>query len=535
MTVPPSSDPGADRSLVAIAAYGVVVGLVSGLGAWVFRLMIGFVHDLLFLGRFGLAYDANVHTPPSPWGPWVILVPVAASLGVVFLTERFAPEARGHGVPEVMDAVYYHHGVIRPSVAGFKALASALSIGSGGSVGREGPIVQIGAAFGSTLGQVRGLSRADMRLLVAAGGAAGIAATFDAPIGGVLFAVELLLIVVSARSLLVVAAAVVSGVGVSYVLIGSNLAFTVLDLQSVQPIDVDWQEALGLVGLGILLGPACTLIIRSLHWVEERSERIFPNPYLRHALGMLVVGLAMYLSLRTLGVYAIQGVGYATIVDILQGTLANPLVLLLLGLGKWLATTLTLGTGASGGVFSPSLFIGAALGGAMGYALQGFGVPVDPTLFALGGMAGTMAGTTGATLTAIAMITEMTGAFGTVVPLLMTAAAAAATREVMSPTSIYTEKLLRRGHWVPHGLRAGGRDVLRVRDLVGTETNDVLAPPNGPFVDIDEPIYTAIAALDAAAAVTVVDADVPVATLTAADIQRALRERGLVDRPPPAE
>jgi hypothetical protein len=127
----------------------LLVGLVAGVGAVVFRGLIGFFHNLLFLGQLGWNYDANVHTPPSPWGTWVVLVPVIGAVGVAFLVKTFAPEAKGHGVPEVMDAVQYRQGLIRPVVAAVKSLASALSIGSGGSVGREGPIVQIGAAFGS--------------------------------------------------------------------------------------------------------------------------------------------------------------------------------------------------------------------------------------------------------------------------------------------------------------------------------------------------------------------------------------------------
>ena len=138
--------------LLSILAF--VVGIVSGFGAVVFRDLIGLVHNLLFLGQFVVRYDANIFTPPSPWGPFVILVPVIGAVGVTFLVTKFAPEARGHGVPEVMDAIYYNGGVIRPIVAVVKSLASALAIGSGAAVGREGPIIQIGSAFGSTLGQI---------------------------------------------------------------------------------------------------------------------------------------------------------------------------------------------------------------------------------------------------------------------------------------------------------------------------------------------------------------------------------------------
>ena len=171
----------------------IVIGLVGGCGAVVFRGMIAFFHNLFFLGKISCFYDANVHTPPSPWGPLIIFVPVIGAIGVTWLVQTFAPEARGHGVPEVMDAIYYNKSIIRPIVAVIKSLASALSIGSGGSVGREGPIIQIGSAFGSTVGQWLRIPAWQRTTLIAAGAGAGIAATFNTPIGGVLFAAELLL------------------------------------------------------------------------------------------------------------------------------------------------------------------------------------------------------------------------------------------------------------------------------------------------------------------------------------------------------
>jgi CIC family chloride channel protein len=137
-----------------LSLLAIPVGVVAGIGAVFFRALISIIHNLLFLGFFSINYNANVHTPPGPWGPFVILVPVLGAVGVAYLVLHFAPEAKGHGVPEVMEAIYYQKGVIRPVVALIKALASALSIGSGGAVGREGPIIQIGAAFGSTIGQV---------------------------------------------------------------------------------------------------------------------------------------------------------------------------------------------------------------------------------------------------------------------------------------------------------------------------------------------------------------------------------------------
>ncbi len=178
----------------------VLIGIVAGLGAVAFRGLIAFFHNLLFLGQISFIYDAKAHTPLSPWGPFVILVPVLGAVGVSFLVQNFAPEAKGHGVPEVMDAIYYNRGLIRPVVAVIKSLASALSIGSGGSVGREGPIIQIGSSFGSTVGQVLRMPVWQRITLIAAGTGGGIAATFNTPIGGMLFAIEITLHEISVRT-----------------------------------------------------------------------------------------------------------------------------------------------------------------------------------------------------------------------------------------------------------------------------------------------------------------------------------------------
>jgi chloride channel protein, CIC family len=188
--------------LVRLSLLAIVVGLVTGLGAVVFRDLIGLIHNITFLGVFSFDYEANVLTPPGPWGALIILVPVVGGQIVTFLITKFAPEARGHGVPEVMDAIYYQDGMIRPVVAVIKSIASALSIGTGAAVGREGPIIQIGSAIGSTLGQIVRMAPWQRITLVAAGAGAGIAATFNTPIGGVMFAIELMMPELSARAFL---------------------------------------------------------------------------------------------------------------------------------------------------------------------------------------------------------------------------------------------------------------------------------------------------------------------------------------------
>src|SRR6202000_1483300 len=221
------SDESRQLPLVQLALLALGLGIVTGIGAVLFRDLISLIHNLLFAGHFSLHYDANVFTAPAPWGIFVILVPVLGSIGVTFLVSNFAPEAKGHGVPEVMDAIYHKGGVIRPVVALVKSLASALAIGSGSSVGREGPIIQIGSALGSTLGQIIRMPTGQRITLVAAGAGAGIAATFNTPIGGVMFAIELMLPGVSVNTSLPVAAATGMATFIGRLVFGPQPAFNV--------------------------------------------------------------------------------------------------------------------------------------------------------------------------------------------------------------------------------------------------------------------------------------------------------------------
>src|ERR1700733_13272779 len=294
------------------------LGIVTGVGAVLFRDLIGLVHNLLFAGRFSLHYDANVFTAPAPWGAFVILVPILGAVAVTFLVSNFAPEARGHGVPEVMDAIYYKGGVIRPVVALVKSLASAIAIGSGASVGREGPIIQIGSALGSTLGQIVRMPVGQRIALVAAGAGAGIASTFNTPIGGVMFAIELMMPEVSAETFLPVAIATGTATFVGRWFFGDTPAFHVPPLQAMA-VDSNALMVLILFAvLGALSGVAAAGFIKGLHLAEDLFDRIKPR-YWRHMLGMLIVGALMYVLLRIFGQYYVDGVGYATVQAVLAG------------------------------------------------------------------------------------------------------------------------------------------------------------------------------------------------------------------------
>jgi CIC family chloride channel protein len=329
-----------------LIATAVIVGLGGGLGAVAFRWLINsFTHIFFDVMQNWLSF----------MGPaYVILVPAIGGLLVGPMIYFFAREAKGHGVPEVMEAIALRGGRIRPVVVVVKSLASSLCIGSGGSVGREGPIVQIGSALGSTLGQTLKLSDERIRNLVACGAAAGIAATFNAPIAGVIFALEVILGEFSVRYFSTVVISSVTASVVGRIAFGDVPAFVVPQYSLVSP----W-ELLLYVLLGILAGLVALLFVRTLYWFEDISDAWRFPEYVKPAVGGLLVGV--------LGFYLPQvfGVGYEAMEDALLGKMLLGTMGLLI-LAKVLATSLTIGSGGSGGVFAPSLFIGAMLGGAFG-------------------------------------------------------------------------------------------------------------------------------------------------------------------------
>ncbi|MGO9467525.1 MAG: chloride channel protein [Isosphaeraceae bacterium] len=451
-------------------AWSVVVGAVGAGAAVVFRGLIALFHNVLFLGQWSVLYDATVHTPASPWGPLIILVPVLGAAGVAFLVGNFAPEAKGHGVPEVIDAIYYNKGVIRPVVAVIKSLASALSIGSGGSVGREGPIIQIGASFASALGQVLRVPVWQRITLIAAGAGAGIAATVNTPNGGVLIAVENMLKEVSARTLVPVTIATATAAYLGRLVFGSQPSFVIPALEThyfhlTQPIVL-----LLYPGLGVLAGLASVAYIRCLYAFEDFFDsRIGGSYYRRHLLGMFLVGVIIYVLLVTTGHYQVEGVGYATVQDVLSGQVTWFLAALFAL--KLLTTSLTLGSGASGGVFSPALYLGATLGGVYGLAARQLfpALSIEPAAFAVAGMAGVVGGSTGAAMAAIVMIFEMTLDYTVIIPMTMTVALSYGLRTMLLPHSIYTLKLARRGHAIPAALQANFYSLKTAKEVMDTQ------------------------------------------------------------------
>ncbi|GHF04568.1 chloride channel protein [Streptomyces morookaense] len=429
--------PGLRTASWTLGVMALLVGAGAGLGSVAFRWLITtFTH--LLSGHADYADAGHAANGHVPWlGPYfVLLAPVVGGLLYGPLVDRFAKEARGHGVPEVMLAVAKRGGRINPQVSVVKALASALCIGSGGSVGREGPIVQIGSALGSTAGRLARVSEHRMRLLVACGAAGGIAATFNAPLAGVFFAMELIL-----RDFAVEAFAAVVLSSVTAGVIGraafGNTPFLVLP-----PFHVDHVAQFPLFALlGGLAGAAGVGFTRILYLVEDACDWAWRGPeWLRPAVGGLLLGVLL------LALPEMYGVGYPVLEKAVHGGYL-PAFLLLLLIGKVFATSLTIGIGGSGGVFAPSLFIGAMLGAAYGNAAHQLlpGTAGTTGAYALVGMGAVFAGASRAPITATVILFELTGEYTIILPLMLAVVLATVTSRLLSRDTIYTLKLRRRG------------------------------------------------------------------------------------------
>ncbi|MGW0495960.1 chloride channel protein [Streptomyces sp. NPDC003007] len=415
----------------------VVVGAGAGGGSVVFRWCIE-IFTRLFSGHADYAASPGSGNPYVPWlGPYfVLLVPVLGGLLYGPLVHRFAKEARGHGVPEVMLAVAQRGGRISPKVAVVKTLASALTIGSGGSVGREGPIVQIGSALGSTLGRVMKVTEGRMKLLVACGAAGGIAATFNAPLAGVFFAMELITGTFSTEAF---GATVLASVTASVI---GRAAFGDVAFLSLPDFHVDHLVQYGLFALlGIVAAVIGVGFARFLYAVEDACDWLWRGPeWLRPAVGGLLLGLVL------LALPEMYGVGYPVLEKATGGGYAIGFLLVLLA-GKMLATSLTIGIGGSGGVFAPSLFIGAMLGAAYGIGAHDLlpGTAGAVGAYALVGMGAVFAGAARAPITAVVILFELTGAYSIILPLMLAIVLATATSRLLSHETVYTLKLRRRG------------------------------------------------------------------------------------------
>ena len=451
-----------------------LVGIGAGFTSVAFAGMLELAHDLFFRALDWIkAVDPRL--------AWLLpVVPAVGGLLVGPLVQKFAREAKGHGVPEVMDSVASRGGLMRRRVVLVKAVASAITIGSGGSAGQEGPIVQIGAALGSSFGRLFNLSTPRLKVLVGCGAAGGISAIFNAPIGGVLFALEIILGDFSLRTFspVVVSSVVASVIAQSF--LGSEPAFSVPAYHIGSPF-----EMFSYVILGALCGIVAVAFVKMLYGTEDLFDAWKIPPSFKPMIGGLLTGCIALVAPGVLGG------GYPAIGEALNGQ-ATVMVLLLLFFLKPLATCMTLGSGGSGGVFAPSLFLGAMLGGLYGYGMEylfpelaaaSSAVP-HPLVgaYAMVGMGAVVGASTHAWMTSAIIVFEMTDSYSIILPLMLTTLVSMLVSRVFSTESIYTLKLARKGTHIGRGINLAILEKLHVADAMFT--NYVYLRPGAPVEEV---------------------------------------------------
>ncbi|MBD3225754.1 MAG: CBS domain-containing protein [Caldithrix sp.] len=453
-----------EHTFVLIGA--VIIGLLGGYGAVFIQLAIKFFHKVFWQG------DISLQTLiAAPWY-WKLAVPTLGGLAVGLIIQFYSKEAKGHGVPEVMEAIALRNGIIRARVVLAKLFSSALYIAAGGSVGREGPVIQIGSAVGSTLGQFFKVNPKRMRIFVACGAASGIAAAFNAPVAGALFAVEIILGDFAVAQFSPIVLSSVAATVVSRHYHGDFPAFVVPAYQLVSPF-----ELVNYLILGFLAGLVALLFIKVLYASEDYFDNMKLPQFAKGALGGIGIGL--------IGLYFphIFGVGYDTMDMALSGQFVWHLALALVFV-KIIATSISLGSGGSGGIFAPSLFLGGMLGVAFGNMVH-YLFPdwtAASGAYALVAMGGVVGAATRGPITAILIIFEMTSDYKIILPLMITTIIATLLANRLHKESIYTLKLVRRGINL-----FGGRELNVLRSLSVSSVikqSIELVHENTPFPDI---------------------------------------------------
>jgi chloride channel protein, CIC family len=487
------------RQLVVLTL-AVATGAVGGLGAVVFRLMIAAVQSAFRagerLGPIALSRDLAV------------LAPVAGLLLVAVITQKLAREVRGHGVPQILEALALNGGRMRARVGLFGILAPAITIGSGGSVGREGPIALIGGAFGSTLGQLLHLPDRYVALLLACGSAAGIGATFNAPIAGGFFGLEVILGTYSLGAMVPVFLSSVVGVAIFTAIEGNSAVLALPPFHPSSPLAVPAAMVLGALGAAVGLG-----YTRGLDSVERLAERVLRSPWWRAGVGGLIVGAIGFFLPQVLGV------GYPTMHEALLGTLPLGLIALLL-VAKYVATMVTIGAGGSGGVFAPSLYLGAMLGSAYGLVLHAVlpDLAFVPQVYAVAGMATVFAAAAQAPFVAITILLEITGDYRLTVLVMAAASVAYFVYAHYSPDSMYTVRLTRRGVRI---LR--GNDVRPIEAVAVAGATEAVAGPVPWATPVREAYRTLTAEHRTALVVTGSEADPDGSELALVDLSDLTR------------
>jgi CIC family chloride channel protein len=451
-------------SFASLAFLAVVVGIIGGYGAILFRYAILFFRKLFY----GQTTDFLALLAQLPWYKYLI-IPSLGGLIIGPIIYFLARETKGHGVPEVMEAVAIKGGRIRARISIIKILVSAITIGSGGSVGREGPIVQIGSSAGSALGQLLKVCERMRKTLVACGAAAGIAATFNAPIGGVIFALEIILGDFGINNFIPIVLSSVTATAISRAYLGNQPAFILPEYKI-----VSFWELPAYAGLGIIAALVSVLFITLLYKSEDFFDTLRFPQYLKPVLGGIGIGIIALLFPNVLGV------GYESI-DLALLEKMSLLLLFSLIFAKIAATSVTLGAGGSGGIFAPSLFIGAMTGGFFGTLIHRVypAITASSGAYSLVGMAALVAGTTQAPITAILILFELTDNYRIILPLMICCIISTLTARSIKKPSIYTLKLLRRNINISAGRDIQILQTLKVKECM--KNDKVLIPESMPF------------------------------------------------------
>ena len=457
----------ADRRLLILAGMAVLIGIGGAFAAWVLIKLIALVTNLVWFGRIDVQSRSLAHAARTPW---MVAAPALGGL-VIGLMARFGSEKiRGHGIPEAIEAILIGGSRMSPKVAVLKPVSSAISIGTGGPFGAEGPIIMTGGAIGSLFAQFFHLSAAERKTLLVAGAAAGMTAIFGTPVAAVLLAIELLLFEWRPRSFIPVAAAAITSTVLRPFLFGVGPLFPFLNDPA-----LPWWGLIACAGIGVVAGLQSGLLTTLLYAAEDAFERLPIHWMWWPALGGLAVGLGGLVEPRALGV------GYDVIDDLLRGHLVTTAVLSIL-LVKAVIWLLALSSGTSGGVLAPLLILGGAAGWLVGLVLPG-----DPGFWALLGMAAMLGGTMRAPLTGALFAVELTGDVRMLAPLLAASATAYAVTVLLLKRSILTEKIARRGQHITREYGIDPHELTRVSEVMVRDV-DVLAA--------DFPIPEAVAVLE---------------------------------------
>ncbi|MCC6823863.1 MAG: chloride channel protein [Verrucomicrobia subdivision 3 bacterium] len=498
-----------NRRVLLLSAMALAIGALSALVAYALIWLIAAITNLAFYHRFSAAaaIPQGHHL-----GFWVVLVPVVGAL-VIGLMARFGSEKiRGHGIPEALEAILLGRSRIDLKVAILKPLSSAISIGTGGPFGAEGPIIMTGGAFGSIFAQQFHLSAAERKTLLVAGAAAGMSAVFATPVAAVLLAVELLLFEWKPRSFIPVTVAAIVASVLRVPLLGAGPIFPI-----VAHAPLSATELVIAAGLGILAGFGSGLLTMLVYACEDIFQKLPLHWMWWPAIGAVFVGVGGVIEPRVLGV------GYNTIHSLLRGELVGAVVIGLL-VAKALVWSIALGSGTSGGVLAPLLIMGGALGASVGVWL-----PVgDVGLWALIGMAAMMGGTMRSPLTAMVFAVELTRDFNLFPALLIGSVAALAVTVLLMRRSILTEKLARRGHHITREYSIDPFELARVRDVMDTDVQTVAA--NMKLTELSDRIAQGDSELNRRQGTLIVDdQNRLVGIITRGDIVRALRQAHTAD------